>query len=254
MANIKASDALMEGLVAAAKDSPRPEARLGTLERLVKACNEIESGNAVKVIKVYLGKDVLPSERNFKITATNIEKFVNAKRWTGPKRQILVSDVNLKSYVEAREEERLKPIIPKRASSRRKEIESAIDKIQDIGQRQMLRHALADGFNARNEINLLTKALKNIPGLDYDNLMSDNNGNAFIEQQLSNVSCVLDVNSKKLIRTLVSRLEDERGLSRLGLMVENGRIKSKATGTALIKKDELFVLKKISGLMEDVND
>lgn len=238
----KTSDQIQQALILAANQLRRPEVRLGTIDRLVRACNAIENGKAVEVIKSDLGKKHISGEVNFKITPSNIEKYVKAKNWSGPKRAVINSDSELKAYVKSREEERLKPILPKRPSSRRLEIEAAIDHISDIGQRTMVRHEMAAGHKARIELNLLTRALKNIPGLDYNALMG---GNTLIENDRCDLreKALLKLEDRQILGTLMERLDDFQALSRMGLEQVNGRIKVKATQADVIKKRELTLLR-----------
>lgn len=244
MAELKTSDLIQQTLVFAARQLQRSEVRLGTIERLVRACDAIENGKALEAIKSDLGKKHISGEANFKITPSNIEKYVKAKKWSGPKRAVISSDGDLKAYVKAREEERLKPILPKRASSKRLEIEAAIDQVSDVGQRTMVRHELAAGQKARNELNLLTRALKNIPGLDYNALMGGAKPIEKDKRELTEIAS-LNLEDGQTLETLIERLDDIQELSRMGLEQVNGRIKVKATHADVINKRELALLRRL---------
>lgn len=253
MARERLSTTILQRLRQTAAKSARPSIRNATIDRLVQACDAIESGDAETLIRSTFGKTrgILGAQR---INPTNLEKYVVARsktdpEWIGPHRVLLQRDRDLNAYLVAREDEREKPTLPNRPTTQRKLLEDAISKLPTIEMRMDLRYALEDGRQARRLLNLLTAGLRSSTSIDVDSLMA---GTSHAPATASNVDAltlsgnVILIQQRDQIRTLLERLLDAEELARAGLEFENDRIRVKSTKQALIKPSELKVLRDLS--------
>lgn len=252
----KLSEMVVARLREGALHLSRPDVRLATINRLVMACNAIDSGIAAELVKTVTGKE--DSLRlNPKINPSNVEKYVRARRksdkaWTGPTRVTIQKDPDLLSYVEAREAERTKPVLPKRPTSRRRQIEDTISLLPTIEARMDIRHELEGGREAQRVLNLLKIGLRKIPHVDVDALINEPKkgqieaGRFNTSAPLAPPSTVLQTEDRNALRALVRRLSDAEELGRAGLELVNERIRNKISLQALVKPAELAVLRRLA--------
>jgi hypothetical protein len=188
MDNQRTSELVLQRLRDSARQMARPEVRNSTINRLQEACNAIESGIAADLVKAVFGKDD-GLRLNPRINPSTVEKYVKARgkkdhAWTGPTRVTIAKDSDLLAYVQAREDERLKPHLPKRPSSKRRQIEDAISNLPSMEIRIDLRHELENGRRAQRNLELLTKGLRKIPGIDVDRLLHNSTASQIEAVQL----------------------------------------------------------------------
>lgn len=253
-----ASKRILERLQKRASESPRPNQRFGTIDRVVAACDAIESGDAAKTIKEVFGKD-FNLRHNPEINPTSVARYIEARQkkggngWTGPKRPTIQSNYDLKTYVEAREAERIKPSKAQNKTSHRDELMNAIDRIPRLVDRVLVRDHLAKLQSAKRENDALAELLKKIPPLLYDKLrngeMSQNDN---LKVEGSSVKEALLDKNVVVIKRLIDRLNDEQVLSSFGLEIFRGRVRHKKKGRVLIEKDELSCLSLVAGQHTDI--
>ncbi|MEQ8322017.1 MAG: hypothetical protein RH946_17275 [Rhodospirillales bacterium] len=248
-----ASKVLLDRLYELASGMSRPNQRIGTIKRVVEACNAIASGEASTLMKTVLGKDYNLSY-NPRISPSTVGRYIEARRkqgdqkWIGPKRETIQSDYELKAYVEAREAERIKPVDKKRKTSHREEVNRAVDRIPSIADRALVRRELALLHSAKRENDIMTSILKKVSPLKYDNIRKGN-WSARDEDQMISEQSVSGLQERDVltIRKLLDRIASEDELSKFGLSITKGRVRHKNLGRVLIDKDELLCLAKICG-------
>lgn len=247
------SKRLLERLYEQASASPRPKGRLGTITRVVAACDAIESGDASNIIKDAMGTDYNLRYKP-EINPSTVARYIEArqkkggKEWTGPKRPTIQSDYELKSYVEAREFERKKPVDKQRKTSQREEILNAIDSIPRMGDRALIRGHLAELQSAKRENDFLSNILKKIAPLQFEQLRA---GELSRQDEtlrvISKVSNSLPENEVLTIKRLFDRLTNKDELSKFGLELGRGRVRHAGRRHVLIEQDELACLAMLSG-------
>ena len=254
--SVKASANILKRLRDTALSLAKPDVRIATIDRLVDACDAVESGAAADLLEATHGK-MGAGRGNRAITPTTIERYVKARRlkdpeWTGPVRVTVQKDHDLRAYVEAREEERIKPQLPKKPTNRFRQIEGVLSKVSPIEARMLLRHAIEKGREAQRTLDILTSGLRRIPGIDIEQLtQSDSRSEEKARNRITtsaplSPSASLHADDRAVLKALIDRLQDSDALSRLGLEYENMRIRHKQTKRALVKPDEVALLKKLA--------
>lgn len=248
MADQRSSELILERLRESAQRMARPAIRIGTIDRLVVACNAIESGEAGDLIKEVTGRTGR-LRLNLEINPTNIEKYVKARgrrdqAWSGPTRVTIAKDENLLAFVQAREEERIKPFRPRRPTDKFRMIEDAISKLTTIEDRMLLRHEMESGRKAQRDLGLLRKGLRAIPGIDINHLLFGTPPSVLAAGSLP--GSAVSIGDREILLRLFTRLTDQDELSRAGLEIENNRVRVIATKRALVKPDEIALLKRLA--------
>lgn len=248
----KTSEKILKRLRDKAQQMSRPDVRNATIDRLVKACNAIESGVAAGTVKTATGKDG-GLRYNPKIHPSNVEKYVKScgkqdQNWTGPTRVTIQKDADLLGYVEAREDERTKPVLPKRPTSRRRQIEEAISTLPSTEIRMELRHELEAGRSAQRELDILKDGLRNIPGIDLHAILNPSESGTGLIATSDNGSVEtsnLSQSDHKIVLALFSRLTDNDALKRFDVEFCNDRVRQIHTREQLVKRDEILALKRL---------
>lgn len=236
-----ASGEILGRLYGHAKIMARPEVREATIDRLVQACDDIASGRGAQIVKVAYGKD-FGLGLNPKITPSSIDRYIKARRvkdesWSGPTRAFIQNDEGLLSFVRAREDERQKPSLPRRASPSRRRLEESIETIPNADDRQFVRLEVERLRRLRNELEILKTGLRKISPLDIDEILD---GRVSILRETAD-------GPTEILAPLVERLHDEEEMSRIGLLMLDGRLACRTTHQTLVKKKELEALKKVAG-------
>lgn len=237
----KASEIILARLRDEAKAMDRPEIRLRTLNRLTQACEDIASGRAANIVKAAYGKD-FGLGLNPKITPSSIDRYVRARRakddsWSGPTRAFIHNDPGILSFVKACEDERQKPLLPRRPSPPRRRLEEAIETIPSADDRQFVRLEVERLRKTRNELELLRKGLRKIAPIDIDKILEGG-----VADALGNNGPLIEI-----LAPLVARFLDEEEMSRIGLVLVNGRLACRTTHQTLVKKMEMEALKVATG-------
>ncbi len=251
----RASEQILERLRDDAQKRERSSARLGSIERLAMACNAIESGEAAQIVPALRG--------NGPINPSNIEKYVKAKfrtgarDWTGPTRVFIAQDLDLKAYVAAREDERVKPLnTRKRPSQRQKDIEDALAQLP-IEIRQILRHDLEEGYQTRRRLDVLSKGLRSEFGVDVDALLRGGAGNSRGQDTLSApqpsapLASPLTDHDTGVLKAMVGRLQNSEEMKRAGLEFDGRRLRiSSGPLTTIVRPEEMALLRRLAGLTD----
>jgi hypothetical protein len=244
----KESKLIFDRLRNESHDYDRPEVRLATINRLVIACDEIESGRATEIIRSSTGF----KGRIVEISATNIERYVKArhaagiKDWTGPTRTFIASDRSLNAYVKARENERLKPPTPKRPSERYKTLEDAIERIREPEKRQLLRFEIEEGRAAKRKLALILNGLRRIPGVDIDLILRPS-ADANSRLPGPTRAAELDGADREILDQLVTRLLNAAEMQRAGLELDGKRLRmAVAPLTTVIRPVEMELLQRLA--------
>ncbi|MBK1841655.1 hypothetical protein JHL17_30075 [Azospirillum sp. YIM B02556] len=256
----RASEMVLRRLREGAKRMGRSEVRDATIDRLVEACNAIESGAAANLVKAVTGKDH-GLRLNPKINPSTVEKYVKArgktdKAWTGPTRVTIQKDPDLLAYVEARDDERVKPDLPKRPTPKRRQIEDAISLLPSVEVRMELRHELDAGRAAQRHLDILRAGLRKIPGVDINALLHGAGApqieakSTLANGQAGNAIPAMSDEDRGILKMLIDRLNNPDELSRVGMEFENNRVRHKTTRQALVKPAEMALLRRLAGMTD----
>lgn len=235
----KTSDQIKSRLLDDAKTYARPEVRLRTIERVVMACDAIESGEAAKVVL-----NPTPVLRRGEITPTNVGKCVKAMGWPGP-RQDTISNKRerekLHAYVSAREEERVKPIVKHIPNT---QIENQIIKIEPVELRQFFRKEVEKRRQAEQLIKLLKSGLSKVPGINVQRILNPNDAPNDDALPASETQYVSEQN-RAAILGLLERFKTEN-LRHIGLRLDGEDIVAMANGAEVVLSNELKTLRRLS--------
>ena len=227
--------------------------RLGTLSRLVEACDNLLSGEAYRQAK---GAKVDPEFFNpnfLKLNSNTVNQYVRLRArlegsgtsWTGPVATTIRAERDLMAYLKLREHEAKRPGRPGSRRRRSRKLEEIVDGIDSITDQAVLRQALADGRQWKRELDILVSTLRRLPEIDIDALRE---GRIVSSGSAAEGSAALAPEYMAMLRKLLSRLKDNHGLSEFGLVFRSGRLKMEyAPGTDLVLPEEISLLERLSG-------
>ncbi|MBO0902702.1 hypothetical protein [Jiella sonneratiae] len=237
----------MARLVEEARRTPRPDVRLGTLERLKTACDDILSGEAAKLAKrLDPSRAVQFGGRPLRLHPALIEAYVRLrnretpepKRWTGPTAAFIRQDEDLRSYVSARFAEELAFREPQRPRSRKASFERSLESLSFENQ-MAIRERIEEGLEAKRKLNLLRASLRTMPAIDVDALV-DGVGRAGAAPAPRSV---LGPTDRVCLRQLIARLRDPLEMREFGLVYASQRLMmADPPETELIRKREFELL------------
>lgn len=247
------ADSLMGRLQAEAKRVSDIR-RIGTLARLVEACDEILSGEAYKRAKS-ARQDPEAFNPNFvKLNSRLIEMYVRfrarlekgEKEWTGPVATTIRREKDLMTYLKLRDAEANRPGKPKRPTSRSRRADEIIDRIDNIHDQALLREVLAKAREAKRQLDIMVDALRKHPEIDVDALREGRYTRRKVDGP--EAQSVMSADDTKVIRELVARLHDKDELDDFDLVYRIDRVKSEDSGLELIKPKEMKLLERLAGL------
>lgn len=244
----------MERLAAEAKRSGDAR-RVGTLSRLIEACDDILSGEAYKRAKA-AKLDPESFNPNFvRLKSNVVHRYVLLRKklegaaspWNGPVTTTIRAEKDLMTYLALREREAKRPGRPKQKGPRARRLDEIVDSIQGISDQAVLREALADGRKWKQDLDILLAALRQLlPHIDIDALRRGKVPATKSEGSVGPLGLVPQ--DTHLLRKLVARLQDNGFLSDFGLVHRNGRLKmDMAPGLDLVFPEELLLLIRLSG-------
>lgn len=226
-------------------------ARLGTLQRLEIACDDLLSGEAFKLAKsanvdfnqFHPGRKTLTSVaigRYIKLRA----RIDGAEDWPGPNAVTIRRDPGLMQYVRQRE---IEAFGDRRRSSPRTSkarlVEEVVASISPFDDQSLIREALEEGLAARQSLNSLLAALRRIPGLSIDQLFS---GEKYIPPV--SVQPPLDNNDRIVLRELLTRLTGGLVLEECNLRYSRNRLKLAVPPSVdLVYPEEFSLLRRLAG-------
>lgn len=227
--------------------------RLGTLSRLVEACDDILSGEAYRMAK---GAKVDPEffNPNFvRLNSNAVHQYVRLRArlegggtsWTGPVATTIRAEKDLMAYLKLREQGVNRPGRPRSRRRRSQKLEEIVDGLQSITEQAILRQALADGRRWKRELDIVLSTLRRLPEVDIDALRE---GKILSGFPPADGAATLSPEDSATLRKLLARLKDNDGLSEFGLVFRNGRLKmDSAPGTDLLLPEEFSLLRRLSG-------
>ncbi|MCO6388936.1 hypothetical protein [Aliihoeflea sp. 40Bstr573] len=223
--------------------------RLGTLARLVEACDEILSGAAYHRAKS-VGENPESFNPQFpKLNPRIIETYVRLRKrtekgsseWTGPVGTTIRADRELRDYVKLRFAEVSAPKRSKARSNRAHQLEEIVNTVPGLTGQAMLRQALAEGRQWKRQFDILSAALRQGPVADIEGLRKG-------RLSITDISS-LSSREQEILQHFVCRLKDAKTLAEFGLTYSGDRIKMDyAPGSDLVVAEELRLLEKMAGL------
>lgn len=226
--------------------------RAGTLSRLREACDAILSGEAEKLARNPVAKEdpAYFRQRRPKLSTPMIERYVKMRQrlegagsdWTGPVAVTIRKDPDLDDYYNQRLAE-LAPFRERRFSAhpRADHIEAAMRELP-LTDRSIIREALDEGRQAKRELDMLRHALRNIPGLDLDAVLSGDK-----PQPTYQLLEALPAAERLTLKSLLSRITDPNALRETGLVFRDGRLSVDYSGEDIVMPEEISLLRRLAG-------
>lgn len=246
------AESLMARLQAEAKRA-FDERRVGTLSRLVEACDEILLGNAYKRAKSEKQDPEIFNPNFVKLNSRVIEMYVRfrarlgAKEWTGPVATTIRGDKDLMTYVKLRDSESNRPGRPKRHTPQSRRADEIIDRIESIHDQALLRDVLAKAREAKRQLDIMVAALRKHPEVNVDALREGQYTPRKIDGPQA--QSAIGAEDTELIRRLMTRLRDNSVLEEFDLIYRSGRVKmDMGAGLDLIYPEEMRLLERLAGL------
>lgn len=245
------AESLMGRLQAEAKRAS-DERRVGTLSRLVEACDEILSGGAYKRAKSVKQDPEIFNPNFVKLNSRVIESYVRFRarldkggtEWTGPVATTIRGDKDLMTYLKLRDAESNRPGRPKRHTPQSKRADEIIDRIDSIHDQALLRDVLAKAREAKRQLDIMVAALRKHPEIDVDALREGQYTPRKIDGP--HAQSAIGAEDTKLIRKLMTRLRDNSALEEFDLIYRGGRVKmDMGAGLDLIYPEEMRLLERL---------
>lgn len=226
--------------------------RAGTLSRLREACDAILSGEAEKLARNPVAKEdpAFFRQRRPKLSTPMIERYVKMRQrlegagsdWTGPVAVTIRKDSDLDNYYKQRLAE-VAPLRTRRLSARPRaqHIEAAIGGLP-LTDQSIIREALDEGRQSKRELDMLRHALRNIPGLDLDAVLSGGR-----PQPTYQLLEALPAAERRILKMLVTRITDPDALRETGLVFRDGRLSVDYSGEDIVMPEEFSLLRKLAG-------
>lgn len=232
--NLAAHDSLRKGNTTARRT-------IVALDRLKALCDDILSGAARK-----LAREKKQNETPFiarKVSAAAIGAYVKLRGWDGP-HPVTLRGEGYRDYVKAREREVSRPEKPKRKNSAvQRDVDTAIDRVSDIDDRELLRRHVELGRKAMHERDNALWFVAQLNGIDIDTFA----GKPLTKDWFRELSSGLDETSRKLFVNVLKRLTDNDVLWQFYLEYRLGRVRMDpahpgGTGSDLVFPEELAAL------------
>ncbi|MGB3390930.1 MAG: hypothetical protein WBA88_23445 [Pseudaminobacter sp.] len=248
------ADTLMDRLQADAKRASDLR-RVGTLIRLVEACDEILSGGASKLAKSARQDPEIFNPNFVKLNSRVIEQYVrfrsrldgSGSEWSGPVATTIRGDRDLMTYLKLRDAESKRPGRPKRPTPLSRRADDIIDRIDSIHDQALLREVLAKGREAKRQLDIMVAALRKHPEIDVEALREGR----YMPRKVDGpqAQSAVSADDTKLIRKLATRLRNNDELEEFDLVHRSGRVKmSQGAGLDLIYPEEMRLIERLAGL------
>jgi hypothetical protein len=249
--------AIMARLVQQAKDNGSAR-RLETLSRLKEACDDIVSGHALELARRNQWRTTYfhPGRR---LVALSIHEYRRLRQHISPKteppgptKDTIAHDVDLVSYLRARENERAGTQSQSRSRDRRgsrsrKSDDIILEKL-DPEEQNVVRTELEEGRLSRLRFNTLARFFHKLSGVD----LRDRENFSF-EDVAREIRGQITGDDREAIARLAERFHDNRTLAGMGLQFEerSGRVMTDLGDLVLVRADELRVLVRLAGIDPD---
>lgn len=223
-----------------------------TLERFFRACDDIMSGEAYRMALSLHGSVDPKPFRGRKLNATSVGRYVRMRsdmcrsegklknEWTGPVRETIAGDADLRAYIDARNVAR-----EQIASTKTPEdIQTVLDRVVDPGDRRTLRAKVNELWELKDQVkrlksrnDMLVYQFKQLAGVDFQDFVDGKTGPAPFAVHSAN-------GHEANVRNLLKRLTDNLFLTTFGLVYRNNRIKMEYGDEAdLIYPEEIEALR-----------
>jgi hypothetical protein len=253
---------IMDRLRTEAAGGPRSNVRLATLRRLEEACDDLANGRA-RQLSLEAGRDepTFGSPKRPNINPQAIHAYIRlrsrldaangitgeASQWIGPHSVTIRADPEgLYAYVKARQAEVLG--LPKRRPerTRARRVDEIIAGIADTNDRLQIMDVVEDGYAAARRYAILTAALRKIPEIDIETLISGHPDKSRTPDP--EILSALSQQDRLALRRFTDRLQDEKWLAAFGLRYDGRRVRmAMAPGTQLVTMDEFDLLRSLAG-------
>lgn len=225
-------------------EDPRP---IATLERTVKACEAILSGEAAKLSRKLRMSEGKFREGRSSLNSKAVDAYIKLRyqndiingitnsEWTGPRAETLRRGGPASRYLSAMRDAQ-KSAGSRRRSNSQRQIEEIVSQLKHEEDRQLIRQEIASGSLAKRRFSILKNSVaKANPTVDLDNLESYDAKH----RQESSAS-----NSAQLVPAMISlknRLQDNDQLRHFGLETDGKRLKT-TSGQHVIPMEEYETL------------
>lgn len=247
------AEALMKRLVSEAERIGDAR-RLGTLSRLVEACDELLTGEAYRRAKAARREPEFFNPNFLRLNSNTVHQYVRLRAhldgggtsWTGPVATTIRAEKDLMAYLKLREQEAKRPGAARSRRPRSRKLDEIVDGLQSITDQAVLRQALADGRQWKRELDILLATLRLLPDFDVDAFRE---GKVLAPGGAEGGRVAIAPEDAKTLRKLLARLRDNDALSDFGLVFRSGRVKMDfAPGTDLVLPEEVSLLERLSGI------
>jgi len=226
--------------------------RMGTIDRLEIACDDILSGRAFGLADAHgYAHNPFPNTRPM-LSYVLVDKYVTMRQrlalpdraqWTGPKAAVIGRDADLRAYVDARRLEAAGTKSRKVRGNAARELEHVIAKLP-IEDRHLVRTAIEQGRAWKMELDVARQAVKRLQPVPIEDL--NPSGTRGEEASLTSFLAVGDT---ELLREFLLRFKNADYLDPFGLVYTGGNVKmSFAPARVLIEKAEMEVIARLAGM------
>jgi len=247
------AEAVMNRLLSEAERVGDPR-RLGTLSRLVEACDELLSGEAYRRAKGAQRDPEFFNPNFLRLNSNTIHQYVRLRAyldgaettWTGPVATTIRGENDLTTYVRLREAEAKRPGKVRAKRPRARKLEEIVGSIQSITDQAVLRQALVDGRKYKRELDIVLATLRRLPDFDVDALKE---GKILTSRPYDVGESIIAPEDAKTLRKLLVRFRDNTELAEFGLVYRSGRLKmDMPPGTDLVLPEEMSLLARLAGV------
>lgn len=228
--------------------------RLGTLLRLVEACDDLLSGEAYRKAKAARRDPEFFNPNFLQLNSNTVQQYIRLRghldgsstSWTGPVATTIRAEKSLMAYLKLRDQEAKRPGRPRTRGSRSRKLDEIVDGLQSITDQAVLRQALADRRRWKQELDILLATLRRLPAIDIDALRE---GKAVSSSTMADTPGMIAPDDSKTLRTLLARLTDNTELDMFALKFTNGRVKMEGgPGDDLVLPEEMSLLARLAGV------
>lgn len=227
------------------------EVRIGTIDRLEVACNDILSGKAFELAEVHgYVQNHFPKVRPL-LSYVLVEKYVNMRQrlalpdraqWTGPKAGVIGRDADLKAYVDARRFEAAGNKPSRVRGNAARALEDCIAKLP-FEERYLVRSAIEQGRAWKMELDVARQAAKLLQPVAIENL------NPATTRVGASSTGFLAAGDTELLRDFILRFKNADYLDPFGLVYSGGHVKMPfPPSRVLIEKSEMEVIARLAGM------
>lgn len=226
--------------------------RMGTIDRLEIACDDILSGKAYELADTHgYVQNPFPNARPM-LSYILVEKYVNMRQrlalpdraqWTGPKAGVIGRDADLRAYVDARRVEAAGKKPRRVRGNAARAVEEVLAKLP-IEERYLVRSAIEQGRAWKMELDVARQAVKLLQPVSIESL----NPTATHMGEASSTA-FLSAGDTELLRDFLLRFKNPDYVDPFGLVYSGGNVKMAfPPSRVLIEKSEMEVIARLAGM------